>query len=105
MHFGEAMGRSHIFDAKGSLCDVCQCRSYWGGAAFQPVERIGTIGSGADISHQLASIAGFLNANSNAQTAQGITNILKMTGHILVKNGIAQTAVDLGFVQAVAHLR
>ena len=62
--------------------------------------------SGADISHELASIAGFLNANSNAQTAQGITNILKMTGHILVKNGIAQTndlqaQLDMGTVGAV----
>jgi AsmA protein len=62
--------------------------------------------SGADISHELASIAGFLNANSSAATAQGITNILKMTGHILVKNGIAQTNdlqahLDMGTVGAV----
>jgi uncharacterized protein involved in outer membrane biogenesis len=62
--------------------------------------------SGADISHEVASIAGFLNANSNAQNAQGITNILKMTGHILVKNGIAQTNdlqahLDMGTVGAV----
>jgi hypothetical protein len=61
--------------------------------------------SGADISHEFASIAGFLNANSNAQTAQGITNILKMTGHILVKDGIAQTndlqaQLDMGNVGA-----
>jgi AsmA protein len=62
--------------------------------------------SGANISHELASIAGFLNANSSADTAQGITNILKMTGHILVKNGIAQTndlqaQLDMGTVGAV----
>jgi AsmA protein len=62
--------------------------------------------SGADISHELASIAGFLNTNSNAQTAQGITNILKMTGHVLVKNGVAQTndlqaQLDMGNVGAV----
>jgi AsmA protein len=62
--------------------------------------------SGADISHELASIAGFLNTNSNAQTSQGFTNILKMTGHILVKNGIAQTndlqaQLDMGSVGAV----
>jgi len=47
--------------------------------------------SGADISHELASIAGFLNANSSSQTESAITNILKLTGNILVKNGIAQT--------------
>jgi hypothetical protein len=47
--------------------------------------------SGADISQELASIAGFLNANSSSQTGSGITNILKLTGNILVKNGIAQT--------------
>jgi AsmA protein len=61
--------------------------------------------SGTDISHELASIAGFLNANPTAQTAQGITNILKMTGNILVKNGIAQTndlqaQLDLGTIGA-----
>jgi len=39
--------------------------------------------SGANLSQQLASIAGFLNATSSAQTAQGITNILKMTGDIM----------------------
>jgi AsmA protein len=61
--------------------------------------------SGADIGHELASIAGFLNANPTAQTAQGITNIIKMTGNILVKNGIAQTnnlqaQLDLGTLGA-----
>ncbi len=46
--------------------------------------------SGADISHELASIAGFLNKSNQAD--QGFTNILKMTGNILVKNGVAQTS-------------
>jgi uncharacterized protein involved in outer membrane biogenesis len=44
--------------------------------------------AGTDISHELASIAGFLQAN---QTDQGFTNISRMTGNILVKDGIAQT--------------
>ena len=44
--------------------------------------------SGADISHQLASIAGFLKMNPNDK---GFSDILKMTGNILVRNGIAQT--------------
>ena len=48
--------------------------------------------SGANISQQLASIAGFLNAGSASQSAQGITDILKLTGNILVRNGIAQTS-------------
>jgi AsmA protein len=47
--------------------------------------------SGADISHQLASIGRFLNASSTLQKDQGFTNILKMTGNVLVRNGIAQT--------------
>jgi AsmA-like protein len=47
--------------------------------------------SGADISHELSTIAGFLNAAPSAQSAHGVTNILKMTGNIAVKNGIAQT--------------
>jgi uncharacterized protein involved in outer membrane biogenesis len=62
--------------------------------------------SGANLSQQLSSIAGFLNANTSAQTAQGITNILKMTGDIIVRNGIAQTNnlqahLDIGTVAAV----
>jgi hypothetical protein len=62
--------------------------------------------SGADISHELASIAGFLGAYSTGQTTQGITNIVKMTGNILVKNGVAQTSdlqaqLDMGNVGAV----
>lgn len=47
--------------------------------------------SGANISKELASIAGFLNAGSATPDASGITNISKMTGDIIVKNGIAQT--------------
>jgi AsmA protein len=47
----------------------------------------------------LASIAGFLNKSNAA--SQGFTNILRMTGNVLVKNGIAQTnnlqaLLDLG---------
>ena len=47
--------------------------------------------SGVDISHQLATIGKFLNASSTLQKDQGFTNILKMTGDIPVRNGIAQT--------------
>jgi len=62
--------------------------------------------SGANLNQQLASIAGFLNANPSSQTAQGITNILKMTGAIMVRNGIAQTnnlqaQLDIGTIGAV----
>ena len=44
--------------------------------------------SGTDISHELASIAGFLKGNGKDQ---GFTSISRMTGNIAVKNGIAQT--------------
>jgi AsmA protein len=59
--------------------------------------------AGVDISHQLASLLGSLPAG---QKDQGFTNILKMTGNILVKNGIAQTnnlqaALDIANVGAV----
>src|SRR5215472_19098842 len=47
--------------------------------------------SGANIIQQLGSIGGFLKAPSTAQTAEGITNISKMTGDIVIRNGIAQT--------------
>src|SRR5215471_4838745 len=47
--------------------------------------------SGADILQQLGSIGGFLNQASASRTAPGITTISKMTGDILVKNGIAET--------------
>ena len=62
--------------------------------------------SGANISHELATIGGFLNANAAPQSAGDITNISTMTGHIVVKNGIAQTnnlqaKLDIGNVAAV----
>jgi uncharacterized protein involved in outer membrane biogenesis len=44
--------------------------------------------SGSDISHEVSSIAGFLQAN---ETDHGFTSISRMTGNILVKDGIAQT--------------
>ena len=44
--------------------------------------------SGADINHQLAAIAGFL---QKTPSDRGFTDILKMTGNVLVKSGIAQT--------------
>lgn len=47
--------------------------------------------SGADILQQLGSIGGFLNQASASRAAPGITNISKMTGDIVVKNGIAET--------------
>jgi AsmA protein len=56
--------------------------------------------SGTDISHQLAAIAGFA---GSAAKDQGFTNISRMTGDILVRNGIAQTnnlqaALDIGTI-------
>jgi AsmA protein len=62
--------------------------------------------SGANISHELSTIAGFLNPNAGSQSTAGATNISKMTGNILVKSGIAQTnnlnaALDIGNVGAV----
>ncbi len=47
--------------------------------------------SGVDINHELASIGGFLGRAGSAQKDQGYTNIQKVTGNILVKNGVAQT--------------
>src|SRR5262249_29280970 len=47
--------------------------------------------SGADMSHQLATIGKFLNASPTLQKDQGFTNILKMTGDVPVRSGIAQT--------------
>jgi AsmA protein len=44
--------------------------------------------AGVDISHRLASLLGSL---PSGQKDQGFTNILKMTGNVLVRNGIAQT--------------
>src|SRR5437762_1886651 len=61
--------------------------------------------SGADLNHELASIAGFLGSNPTGQASRGVTNILKMTGDIVVKNGMAQTnnlqaQLDMGNVGA-----
>jgi len=55
-----------------------------------------------NVSHQLAAIAGFLRSDVS-QSGQGVTNISKMTGDVIVKNGIAQTnnmqaTLDLGNV-------
>jgi AsmA protein len=47
--------------------------------------------SGVDIGHQLASIGRFLNSAQSLQKDQGFTNILKMTGNVVVRNGMAQT--------------
>ena len=44
--------------------------------------------AGTDITHQLESIGGFLKPG---QRDQGFTKILKMTGDVLVRNGVAQT--------------
>jgi len=62
--------------------------------------------SGTNVSQQLAAIAGFLNANPASQSAAGVTNISKMTGKILIKNGIAETnnlqaKLDIGNAGAV----
>jgi len=58
--------------------------------------------AGVDISHQLLSMIG----SKQAGKEQGFTNVQKMTGAILVKNGIAQTnnlqaTLDIGNVGAV----
>jgi AsmA protein len=58
--------------------------------------------AGVDISHQILSMIGTSKAT---QKDQGFTNVQKMTGTILVKNGIAQTnnlqaALDIGNVGA-----
>ena len=47
--------------------------------------------SGVDIGHQLASVGQFLNSAQSLQKDQGFTNILKMTGNVVVRNGMAQT--------------
>lgn len=45
--------------------------------------------AGVDIAHQLTSLLGSAGAS---QKDQGYTNVLKMTGNVLVKNGVAQTS-------------
>jgi len=47
--------------------------------------------SGVDIGHELAGIGRFLNSAASLQKDQGFTNILKMTGNLVVRNGMAQT--------------
>ena len=59
--------------------------------------------AGVDVAHQLTSLLG---SGQAASKDQGYSNILKMTGAILVKSGIAQTnnlqaALDIGNVGAV----
>jgi AsmA protein len=49
--------------------------------------------TGIDVAYQLASIGGFLQPN---EKDQGFTNISRMTGDIVVKNGIAQSNNLLG---------
>jgi AsmA protein len=58
--------------------------------------------TGSDIAYQLASIGGFLKPS---EKDQGFTNISRMTGNIVVKNGVAQTSnlvatLDIGNVGA-----
>jgi AsmA protein len=58
--------------------------------------------NGIDVGYQLASIGGFLKTN---EKDQGFTNISRMTGDVLVKNGVAQTSnllaqLDIGNVGA-----
>ena len=47
--------------------------------------------TGVDIGHQLANIGQFLNSAQSLQKDQGYTNIIKMTGNVVVRNGMAQT--------------
>lgn len=58
--------------------------------------------NGVDVGYQLASIGGFLKTN---EKDQGFTNISRMTGDILVENGVAQSSnllaqLDIGNVGA-----
>ena len=59
--------------------------------------------TGVGLSHELASIAGFL---KSAQPAKGFTAVSPLTGDIVVKNGVAQTSnlqakLDIGSVAGV----
>jgi len=61
--------------------------------------------NGADVNHQLATIAGFLKPG---QTDQGFTNISRLTGNVVVINGVAQTnnlqaLLDLGNVAVTGN--
>jgi AsmA protein len=48
--------------------------------------------SGVDLNHQIAQLGGFLGKAQTSGKDQGYTNIQKVTGNIVVKNGIAQTS-------------
>jgi AsmA protein len=48
--------------------------------------------AGVDLNHQIAQLGGFLGKGQTSSKDQGYTNIQKVTGNILVKNGIAQTS-------------
>ena len=59
--------------------------------------------TGVDLSHELASIAGFL---KSTQPAKGFTDVSPLTGDIVVKNGMARTSnlqakLDIGSVAGV----
>ena len=59
--------------------------------------------TGVDLSHELASIAGFL---KGTQPAKGFTDVSPLTGDIVVKNGVAQTnnlqaKLDIGSIAGV----
>jgi len=59
--------------------------------------------TGVDLSHELASIGGFL---KSAQPAKGFTDVSPLTGDIVVKNGVAQTSnlqakLDIGSIAGV----
>jgi AsmA protein len=48
--------------------------------------------AGVDLNHQIAQLGGFLGKGQTSSKDQGYTNIQKVTGNIVVKNGIAQTS-------------
>jgi hypothetical protein len=58
--------------------------------------------TGADLSHELGGIAGFLN---KGQAGKGYTDVSPLTGNIVIKNGVAQTnnlqaKLDIGSIAA-----
>jgi hypothetical protein len=59
--------------------------------------------TGVDLTHELGSIAGFLN---KVQSSKGYTDVSPLTGNIVVKNGVAQTnnlsaKLDIGSIAGV----
>ncbi len=59
--------------------------------------------TGVDLTHELGGIAGFLN---KVQSSKGYTDVSPLTGHIVVKNGVAQTndlnaKLDIGSIAGV----